>query len=95
MAQSNYDSLILHMIVELSAKEQNPQGKPCSLVGEHFLSSSWYTDIIFVLQNMQEPLGMHKIRAIFLKKKEMRFCILSEKFYWKDPQGVLLNYMEE
>ena len=79
MAQSNCDALILHMIVELSAEEQNPQGKPGSPLGEHFLSSSWYTDIIFVLQHLQEPLGMDKIRDIFLKQKEMRFCIPSKK----------------
>ena len=52
MTQSNYDALSLHMIVELSAEEQNPQGQPGPPVGEHFLSSPWYIDIIFVLQHL-------------------------------------------
>ena len=95
MAQSNCDSLILHMIVELLAEEHNPQGKLGPPEGEHFISSSWYVDIIFVLQHLQEPLGMDKIRAIFLKQKEMRFCIPSKKLYWKEPRGVLLNCVEE
>ena len=52
MAQSNYDALILHMIIELSAEEQNPQNKPGPPVGDHFLSSPWYIDVIFIPQHL-------------------------------------------
>ena len=52
MEQSNCDALILHMIVELSVEEKNPKGKPDPPKTDHFLSSPWYTDIIFVLQHL-------------------------------------------
>ena len=67
MSRSNCDGLILHMIAELSAEEKNPQRKPGPPVGENFLSSSWYTNVILVLQHLQASRGMDKIRAKFLK----------------------------
>ena len=38
---------------------------------------------------------MDRTRAIFLKKKASRFCILEEKLHWKEPGGVSLSYVEE
>ena len=63
-------------------------------MAEHFLSSPWYFDIIFVLQHLQAPQGMDRKRARFLKK-ETRFYILNEKLYWKEPGGVLPNSVDE
>ena len=40
--QSNGDALSLHMIVELSAEDKNPQGQPSPPIDENFLSSPWY-----------------------------------------------------
>ena len=85
MAQYNCDSLNLHMIVELSAEEKNPHGQLGPPIADHFLSSPWYTNIIFVLQHLQAPQGMENTRSIFLKKKASRFCILEGKLYWKEP----------
>ena len=67
MAQSNYDTLILHIIVELTTKEKNPKEQPYPQVNKHFLSSPWYKDIIFVLQHLQALHGMDRTRARFLK----------------------------
>ena len=75
----------LHMVVELSTEEKNPQGQPGPPVAEHFLSSQWYIDIFFVLQHLQAPLGMEKTRAIFIKQKTSRFCILEGKLHYKEP----------
>ena len=38
---------------------------------------------------------MEKTRARFLKQKARRFCILSGSLYWKEPGGILLNYVIE
>ena len=83
------------MIVDLSTEEKNPQGQPSPPVGEHFLSSLWYTDAIFMLQHLYAPRGMDRTREKFLKKKESRFCILDGKLYWKELGGVLMNCVEE
>ena len=52
MAHSNYYSLILHMIAEFSTEEQEPQGHSGPSIGEYFLLSPWYTDVIFILQHV-------------------------------------------
>ena len=48
-----------------------------------------------MLQHLQAPQGMDRTRARFLKNKTSRFCILNGKLYWKEPGGVLLNYVNE
>ena len=91
MSRSNCDAISLLMIVELSTKEKNSQGHPGPPIGEHFQSSPWYSNFIFMLQHLQAPHGVDRTRAIFLKQKASRFCILNGKFYWKESEGVLLN----
>ena len=48
-----------------------------------------------MLQHLQAPQGMDKTMAKFLKQKATMFCILNGKLYWKEPRGVLLNYVNE
>ena len=38
---------------------------------------------------------MDKTRDKFLKQKTSIFCILDGRLYWKEPGGVLLNYVNE
>ena len=87
MDRSNYDALSLHMIFELSIEEKNPQEQPDPPVDEHFLSSSRYTDIIFVLQHLQDPQGMDPTRGIFLKYKASRFCIIDGNCIGRIQEG--------
>ena len=60
-----------------------------------FSTSHWYSDIIYVLQNVHEPIGLSKTRARSIKLKSAKFCILNEYLYWKYPRGVLLNCLLE
>jgi hypothetical protein len=48
-----------------------------------------------VLRNLQDPLGLIKTKASFLKLKAAKFCILDNSLYWKDPGGILLNCLLE
>jgi hypothetical protein len=92
MTQSNFELLGVNFIVDLSQdieEEAPPQ------VSHKFLDSSWYSDIIFVLQNLQAPPELSKTKAIFLKQKEIKFCMLNDSLYWKDPGGVLLKCLTE
>jgi hypothetical protein len=61
-------------------------------VKEVFLNSLWYANLIFVLHNLQAPPSLTKTKAIFLKLKALKFCILDGNLYWKDPGGILLNF---
>jgi hypothetical protein len=47
---------------------------------------------MFVL-NLQAPPGLTKTRAIFIKLKVLKFCILEGNRYWKYPGGILLNFL--
>ena len=60
-----------------------------------FSASPWYADIIFVLQNLQPPIGLIKTRARSMKLKATKFCIIEQYIYWKDPGGILLNCLLE
>ena len=52
-------------------------------------------NIVYVLQNLQDPEGFSKTRARLVKMKSANFCILNEYLYWKDHGGVLLNCLLE
>ena len=62
---------------------------------EDFVASPWYSDIVYVLRNLQAPEGLSKSRARSIKLKAAKFCIINQYLYWKDPRGVLLNYLLE
>jgi hypothetical protein len=89
MAESNFHALDINFLVAVN--EQEEQATPN--VKEVFLNSPWYTYLIFVLHNLQAPPGLTKTKARFLKLKSLKFCILEGNLYWKDPGGILLNFL--
>jgi hypothetical protein len=92
MVQSNCDVLGINFIVVLS---ENPQEEAVPRVSQKFIDSPWYANIIYVLRNLQAPPGLRKTKAIFLKLKETKFCILDNSLYYNDPGGILLNCLLE
>jgi hypothetical protein len=92
MTQSNFELLGVNFIVDLS---QDVEEEVPPQVSQKCLDSSWYSDIIFVLQNLQAPPELTKTKAIFLKQKATKFCVLNSSLYWKDPRGVLLKCLLE
>jgi len=64
-------------------------------VSQEFIDSPWYANIIYVLENLQDTLGVSRTKEIFLKLKEVKFCILDNSLYWKDPGGILLSCLLE
>ena len=60
-----------------------------------FVASPWYSDVVYVLRNLQAPEGLSKSRARSIKLKAAKFCILNQYLYWKDLGGVLLNCLLE
>jgi hypothetical protein len=89
MVESNFHVLDIKFLAAVD--EQGEKVTPN--VKEVFLNSPWYTDLIFVLHNLQAPPGMTKTKARFLKLKALKFCILEGNIYWKDPGGILLNFL--
>ena len=42
-----------------------------------FVASPWYFEIVYVLQNLQAPVGLSKSRARSVKLKATNFCIIN------------------
>jgi hypothetical protein len=51
----------------------------------------WYKDILYFLQELKLPDGMGKSRARTLKLKVVRYCLIEQVLYWRDPLGMLLR----
>eukprot|EP00253_Pinus_taeda_P028204 PITA_28204 len=92
MAESNLHALDINLIVAMSEEDED---NSLVQVSEIFIHSPWYSDIVYVLQNLSLPLGMAKNKSRTLKLKAAKFCIMSNAFYWKDTGGMLLNCLVE
>ena len=90
MTDSHCDSLQLIFLAS-----QSNQLDTEVQVGLDFSVSPWYADIVYVLHNLQPPVGLSKTRARSVKLKDEKLCIIYQHLYWKDPGGVLLNYLLE
>jgi hypothetical protein len=54
---------------------------------------AWYKDILYFLQELRPPDGMEKSKARDLKLKVVRYCLIDQALYLKDPLGVLLRFL--
>jgi len=92
MAESNLHALDINLITAMSYENEEVMSVQ---VSEMFALSPWYSDIIYVLENLSPPPGMTRNKARTLKMKAAKFCILNSALYWKDPGGILLNCLVE
>ena len=90
MAQSNYEVLGVNCFSLCSENVAQVEERQVHL---DFVSSSWYKEIIYVLQKLQGPPKLSKAQTRSIKLKATKFCIMGEYLYWKDPGGVLLKYL--
>ena len=72
MAESNFYALDINFFTAVDGPEE--QASPN--IKEAFLNSPWYVDLIFVLHNLQAPLGLTTIKDRFIKLKALKFCIM-------------------
>jgi hypothetical protein len=55
---------------------------------------SWYKDVIYFLQELRPPNGLQRNKARALKLKAVKYCLIDQVLYWKDPLGVILKCMD-
>ena len=91
MDESNLQALEINMVDALDEHE----GLPNPTVEEQFQKSLWYSDILYVLTNLNAPPDLSKTKARFLKLKARNYCILNECLYWKNENGLLLKFLLE
>jgi len=89
MAESNCQGLDIKFVAQIDNEEE----MATSLISQAFIESPWYADIIYVLQNLQAPLGLSKIKSRFLKMKSLKFFILDNDLFWRNYEGIPLNYL--
>jgi len=93
MAESNLHVLDINLIAALS--EEQEEDDPFLQVSDMFMSSPWYSDIVYVFQHLNPPSEVPKGKARSLKLKASKYCILDGVLFWKGPRGVLLNCLVE
>jgi ribonuclease HI len=82
----------------LGMKFINEQADPSN---QHFQGTfslaacAWYKDILYFLQELKPPDGLGKNKAKALKLKAVRYCLIDQALYWKDPLGVLLRCLDQ
>ena len=78
MVELNCGSLHINYISNMSIKAYQELELQ---VSEDFSSSPWYYDIVYVLQNLQDPLELSRNKARSIKLKATRFCIMNGYLY--------------
>ena len=92
MAQSNCEFLGVNFFDLCSENVAQVEERQ---MHSYFIASSWYKDIIYVLQNLQAPPVLSKTKAKYVKLKAAQLCIINSYLYWKDPGNILLNCLLE
>jgi len=93
LAEANCQALGISFINECSGIQQDqlsdidPQREP------PLARCPWYKDVIYFLQELRPPDGLQRSKARALKLKAVRYCLIDQVLYWKDPLGVLLKCM--
>jgi hypothetical protein len=47
------------------------------------------------LKNLERPSDFSQEKAISLKLQEIKYCVMNENTYWKDPLGIFLDCVVE
>jgi len=92
MAETNLHVLDINLMATMSNDDEENSAQQ---VSDIFISSPWYADIIYVLQNLSSPPRMPRNKSRTLKLKAAKFCILNSALYWRDLGGMLLNCLVE
>jgi hypothetical protein len=94
LAEANCQALGVNFMNKCSGIQQgqlsetDPQREP------PLARCPWYKDVIYFLQELRPPDGLQRNKARALKLKAVRYCLIDQILYWKDPLGVLLKCMD-
>ena len=99
MDEENCDLLDMNFIgisssrlqTEVAVEEKHDRQQ----VAQNLSSCEWYSGIIHFLQNLEVPYDLSMTQARALKLRSIKFCIINNLMYWKDPSGILLRCLDE
>jgi hypothetical protein len=93
LAEANCQALGISFINECSGiqqgwlSERDPQRDP------PLARCPWYKDVIYFMQELRPPDGLQRNKSRALKIKAVRYCLIDQILYLKDPLGVILKCM--
>ena len=79
MAESNFNALDINKVFDLDDFEELSTPP----IDEAYLNSPWYAYLLYVLFNLNAPLGLSKTKARFLKLKALKFYIIKIHYIGK------------
>jgi hypothetical protein len=94
LVESNCEALGVSFINTRLRSQQDELPSPCPQDGLLLAEYAWYRDILYFLKELKPPDGMGKRKAMALKLKVVRYCLIDQSLYWKDPLGVFLRCMD-
>jgi hypothetical protein len=94
LAESNCESLGVSFINTRLGSQQDESPNQGSQDGLSLAECAWSHDILYFLQELKPPDGMGKSKVRSLKLKAIRYCLINQTLYWKDPLGVFLRCLD-
>jgi hypothetical protein len=94
LVEANCQDLGISFINECSGIQQgqlpeiDPQREP------PLARCPWYKDVIYFLQELRPLDGLQRNKAKTLKLKAVRYRLIDQVLYWKDPLGLLLKCVD-
>jgi hypothetical protein len=85
LAESNCKDLGVNFINTFLENQQSELFDKGSQVSPPLAGCAWYKDIIFFLQKLQPLDVMEKKKVRDLKLKSIKYFLVDQDFYWKDP----------
>ena len=95
LKESNCRVIGLHHFSNKSMNSTFQVEEIASQVRNGYLSSSWYRDITYFILYIQSPPNLHKSKFRSLKMKSLKYFIINQTLFWKDPNGILLRCVDE
>lgn len=89
--QSNHKALEINYV----ACTNNQGDANVSQAYTNYFQSDWYNDIVHFQWNFQCPTSMDKSKMGYFKLKVIKYCIIDNYLYWKDPTIILLKCVDE
>jgi hypothetical protein len=95
MTESNCKAIGLYHLSDKTQDSFFQIEETNSQVNNKYVSSPWYKDIVFFLLNFQSPPELDKSKFRSLKLRAVKYCIIDQILFWKDPNGFLLRCVDE
>jgi hypothetical protein len=98
LTESNFRVLGVNMVFQTlmvdDLEPKDPQD-PLLQVDPKFSQSDWYKDIVFLPAKFTMSTDWDKAKVRSINMKVLKYCIIHEQLFWKDPSGILLNCITE